>query len=615
VQDEITSAVKRVREVNDRAPVATAAEKSNAVCDPITLEIVRGALRATQSEMEALIERTAMSPFIREKKDFYAALFDGDGRLIVGSNLPIFGDVIGPILEYYPLATMREGDIYWYNDCYASHGAVSHSPDQVFACPVFCDGEIVAFAQSWAHFNDIGGMRAGSLSPDCTEIFQEGIIVPPVRVGRDGVLNDELLRVFVRNSRFPAMAQGDTRASIAAIRLGERRLLELFARFGRERMRDAFEQLVARTRRAVRQRFHALVPPGEYCFADALDSDGQGHGPVTLRYRLSVGDDRIELDTSDSDDQVPGPVNFLMSPSVPAAVFASYLLGEGSEHLINAGAEQAIDKVHLREGSVLRPRFPAPLGLRGITLMRHMAVCLGLIATATGGEAMAAHNAYVIWYLRGRAEDGEPFLMSDGIGVGYGARPFADGNDAVYLVAQENYPAEFLETIYPVRLRRYAINPDTGGPGRWRGGCGIIREFEFLAPEAVISVRIDGIDFPPWGVGGGKQGGAGSCVINPGRNSERAVAPISDGTVLRCGDIVRIETGGGGGYGHPFDREPERVVADVRGGFVSAASAAEDYGVVLTADLAVDEAATRRRRESRPPVGLFHRGIYRDAFD
>jgi N-methylhydantoinase B len=601
--------------LNDHGQIAVAPPLTDRVCDPITLEIVRGALRATQSEMEALIERTAMSPFIREKKDFYAALFDGDGRLVVGSNLPIFGDVIGPILEHYPLATMREGDIYWYNDCYASRGAVSHSPDQVFACPVFCDGEIVAFAQSWAHFNDIGGMRAGSLSPDCTEIFQEGIIVPPVLVARDGRFNDELLRVFTRNSRFPAMVQGDTRASIAAIRLGERRLVELFARFGRERMRDAFDQLLERTRNAVRQRFKALIPPGEYCFADSLDSDGQGHGPVTLRYRLSVTEDRIELDTTDSDDQVPGPVNFLMSPSVPAAVFAAYLLGEGPEHLINAGAEQAIDKVHLREGSVLQPRFPAPLGLRGITLMRHMAVCLGLIASATGGEAMAAHSAYVIWYLRGKGEDGEFFLMSDGIGVGYGARPFADGHDAVYLVAQENYPAEFLEAIYPVRLRRYAINPDTGGPGRWRGGCGIIREVELLAPEAVISARIDGIDFPPWGVKGGKQGGAGRCMINPGGNDERAVAPISDGTVLRRGDIVRIETGGGGGFGHPFDREPEQVLADVRGGFVGVASAETDYGVVLTADLHIDEAATRRRRERRPPVALFHRAGYRDALD
>ena len=210
------------------------AKSATTVCDPVTLQIVRGALRAIQGEMEAVIERTAMSPFIREKKDFYAALFDGAGRLIVGSNLPVFGDVVGPIAEHYPLETMRPGDIYWFNDCYASKGAVSHSPDQVFVAPVFAEGKLAAFAQSWAHFNDIGGMRAGSLSPECTEIFQEGIIVPPVRVARDGQLNDELLRVFTRNSRFPEMVQGDTRASIAAIRLGERRLVELCERFGHE---------------------------------------------------------------------------------------------------------------------------------------------------------------------------------------------------------------------------------------------------------------------------------------------------------------------------------------------------------------------------------------------
>src|SRR5215470_2182788 len=204
-------------------------------CDPITLAIVRGALLAIQSEMEAVIERTAMSPFIREKKDFYAALYDCAGRLIVGSNLPVFGDVVSPIAEHYPLASMREGDIYWFNDCYAAKGAVSHSPDQVFVAPVFAEMQLVAFVQSWAHFNDIGVMRAGSLSPDCTEVFQEGIIMPPVRVVREGVVAEERLRLFWRNSRFPGMVKGDTRASMAAIRLGERRVVELIGRFGRAR--------------------------------------------------------------------------------------------------------------------------------------------------------------------------------------------------------------------------------------------------------------------------------------------------------------------------------------------------------------------------------------------
>ena len=595
---------------------ATQARERAAFPDPVTLQIVRGALRAVQSEMEALIERTAMSPFIREKKDFYAALFDAHGQLVVGSNLPVFGDVIAPILEHYPRDTMRPGDIYWYNDCYASRGAVSHSPDQVFVAPVFAEGELSAFAQSWAHFNDIGGMRAGSLSPDCTEIYQEGIIVPPVRVARKGVMLDELLRLFFRNSRFPDMVKGDTRASIAAIRLGERRLIELFGRFGRGRVVDAFAALLDETERELREKLRALLPEGEHCFTDRIDSDGHGTGPIRLRYRLSVTPERITLDTTESDDQVPGPVNFLMSPPVPAMVFGSYLLGEGSTSLLNAGVERVIDEVLLREGSVLQPKFPAPLGMRGVTMMRNMAACLGLLNVATGGKGMASHSAYVIWYLRGRKDDGELFLMSDGLAVGYGARPTSDGNDAVYLVAQENFPSEFLDSVFPVRVRRYAINPDTGGPGRWRGGCGLIREVEVLSPQAMVSMRIDTVDNPPWGVAGGHAAGSGRCIVNPGRPDERVLRPLSDGNMVLRGDVVRIETGGGGGWGHPFDREPERVLADVRAGFVSRESAQEHYGVVLAGDgTELDEAATRRCREVRPAAKLFHRHGYQDALD
>ena len=589
------------------------AKDGSAAVDPVTLEIVRGALRAIQSEMEAVIERTAMSPFIREKKDFYAALFDAQGRLIVGSNLPVFGDVVGPVAEHYPLDTMRPGDIYWFNDCYASKGAVSHSPDQVFLAPVFADGKLSAFAQSWAHFNDIGGMRPGSLSPDCTDIFQEGIIVPPVRVVREGVVADELLRMFFRNSRFPEMVKGDTRASMAAIRLGERRLAELFQRFGRGVTIGAFDRLIDKSEAELRQKLRALVPEGVHSFTDTIDSDGQGHGPIKLRYRLEVGPERITLDTGASDDQVPGPVNFLMSPPVPAMIFGSYLLGS-SQSILNSGVERVIDETIVRPGSILQPQWPAPLGMRGVTMMRNMATCLGLLNVATNGQAPAAHSAYVIWYLRGRDEAGELFLMSDGLGVGYGARPTADGNDAVYLVAQENFPSEFLDSVFPVRVTRYAINPDTGGPGRWRGGCGLVRELEVLAPQAMVSMRIDSVTHPPWGVAGGHAAGTGRCIVNPGRPGERIIPPLSDGNIVKRGDIVRVETGGGGGWGHPFDREPERVLADVRGGFVGRDSAEQNYGVVLTADgTGIDLAATERRRARRPEAKLFHRHGYHEA--
>ena len=584
--------------------------------DTVAVEIVKGALRSAQLEMETLLARTAMSPFIREKKDFFCALFDERARLVVGTAIPLFGDVVAPILEHYPAVSMQPGDLYWYNDCYASKGAVSHSPDQVFVAPVFAEGKLSGFAQSWAHFNDIGGLRPGSLSPDATDIFQEGVIIPPVRLARAGEMNQEALRIFTRNSRFPAMVTGDIRAAVAAVRLGERRLLELLQRFGRATVHTCFEAAMAETRAVVEAKLGAIFRDGTYRFTERLDRDGHGNGPFALRMTLQAERGRLDLDTSDSDDQAPGPINLMMSPDVPRMALGIYALSEERSALLNQGALAAIDRVTTRPGSILEPRFPAPLGQRGITLVRVMTGCMGLVNVATEGKGVAAHNVYVIYYLRGRVRENETFLLTDGIAVGYGARPFADGIDAVYLIANENYPAEFLDLSYPVRLLRYGINEDSGGPGRWRGGSGVVREIEVLAEEAMLSIRIDSVDNPPWGVAGGQSGRGGRCVVNPGRADERELPPLSDGTVLRRGDVLRIETGGGGGHGHPFDREAERVLADVRGGFVSRESARRDYGVVVTADGGkIDQAETARLRRERYPTKLFHRRTYRDALE
>ncbi len=599
--------------MNDIPSKAAAAEVA---ADAITIELIRGAMKSIQNEMEALIERTAMSAFIREKKDFYAGLFDERGRFLVGKSRPGSSDLIGPILEQYPAESMRAGDLYWYNDCYTARGAVSHSPDQVLVAPVFHQGELVAFSQAWAHFSDIGGMHAGSISPNCTEYYQEGLIIPPVRLATEGRVNEDLLRVFLRNSRFPDAVRGDMRALMAAVNLGDRRMQDLLARFGVPKMRAVFDALIERVRRVVRERFRDLVPNGTYRFVDTVDSDGHGSGPIKLRWKLDVTPDRIVLDARESDDQVRGPVNYLMSMTEPAMTFGSFLLADMKEHTLNAGAESLFDELHVREGSILQPRFPAPLGQRSITKMRNLGAYLGLLGVATGGKMPAAHTGYVIWNVRGRNSRGQPFLMSDGVAVGYGGRATADGHDAIYLVAQENYPAEFVEAAYPLRVRRYSINADTGGAGRWRGGCGVVREMEILCDEAMVSVRIEGDANPPWGVSGGRCAGSGRCVVNPGRPDERLLPPLSDGNILKRGDVVRIETGGGGGWGHPFDREPERVLADVLGGFVSRESAERDYGLVLSANgRAIDIEATAERRKDRPTTKLFHRHEYFETLE
>ena len=566
--------------------------------DPIKLEIIRGAIRAAQAEMDALLERTAISAFIREKKDFYTALFDADGVMVVGSMVPIFGDVTGPVFARFAPDRMREGDLYWYSDCYASHGAVSHSNDQVFLAPVFHHGKRAAFVMGWAHFSDIGGLRAGSISSDATDIFQEGIIIPPTKLIDAGAVNEAALEIFHRNSRYPEQSRGDARALMGAVDLGVRRVTELLQRFGPEVMEAAFARLFERTRELVRARLRETFPIGTHRFADAIDSDGQGNGPFHIRAALTrTRDDRFIFDTTETDDQAPGPVNFLMNPDVPGMALGLFFLGGDPAQVCNAGGPRALDEVILREGSLLWPRFPAPLGLRGMTMMRFLAVLNGLV-NAAGGSAPASHSAYVIIMLRGTA-GGKPFLMSDGVGVGYGARPSADGIDAVYFVAQENYPVEFLEHSYPVRLLRYGIHCDSGGPGRFRGGAGVVREYEVLAEHAVLSMRIDSVLNPPWGVVGGMHAGTGRAVINPGTSRERKLPPLSDGTVLRRGDILLLETGGGGGHGDPFHRPTEQVLQDVRDGFVSLDAARRDYGVAIQEN-AVDEAATRALRKVLP---------------
>lgn len=593
--------------------------KTETLCDPVSLEIIRGAIAAAQSEMEALIERTAISAFIREKKDFYTALFDGNGTMAVGSMVPIFGDMTRPVLEKFPAETMQPGDVYWYNDCYGSYGAISHSNDQVLLAPVFRDGRICAFVMSWAHFADIGGLRPGSISPDATDIFQEGVMIPVTKMIEAGRVNQAVLDIFHRNSRYPDQSVGDMRALMASVDLGTRRVGEILDRFGADVMADALSQLLNRTRRLVRAKLAETFDYGTHKFTDAIDSDGQGNGPFRMRFALTRSDrdgkDHFTFDARDSDDQAPGPINYLMNNGVPGMALGLFYLGGDPSQVCNAGGPNALDEVLFREGSFLQPTFPAPLGLRGLTAMRMISAICGLLNTG-GGEAPAANSAYVVNIMRGhfRNDAGalEPYLLADGIGVGYGARATADGIDAVYFVAQENYPVEFLEASYPVVMRGYGIAQDSGGAGRHRGGCGIVREYEILAETTMCAIRIDSVKNPPWGIDGGRSGRHGVATLNPGTPDQIVLDPLSDGNMLAKGDILRIETGGGGGHGHPFDRPATRVLEDVLDGFVSVEAARTLYGVVIAGE-EVDTNATDAMRADRPATRRFHRQEYVDA--
>lgn len=580
--------------------------------DPVTLEIIRGSLASTIRDMELLMERCAMSPFIKEKKDYFVGVFDTAGRIVACHISGSGPGMLAPIVDRYPLESMRPGDVYWFNDPYLSDGAVQHHQDMVFVAPVFDAGRPVAFAATFGHYQDIGGLRAGSISPQATEIYHEGVLVPPIRIMREGQLNDEAYRIFLRNSRLPDMVEGDTRAMMASCRLADARLTELFARYGAPTVLAAFEACIAQTAARARELFLGLVPEGEWTFHDFLDGDG-GADPRPLRVELTLGrhGEHVRLDGTRTDDQARGPVNFMTNPGLLRIAFGRYLQSLDADLDVNDGLLRNLDEWVVREGSLLKPRFPAPLGMRVNTRFRVMSCIFGTLAQANGGRVPAGSPVYVLYYFRAwDAARRRPILCIEGLGVGLGARPFADGVDVIYYIAQENYPVEYVERDFPLRVERYAVRQDSGGPGLHRGGTGVVREVRVLCERAELATRMENTVVAPYGVAGGQAGHTGRVVLNPGTPGERELPPLGDGVALARGDLLRFETCGGGGWGDPLERDPRRVRDDVARGLVSLRGAREDYGVVLEpSTLEIDKTATAEARRRRPrATGLIDRG-------
>jgi N-methylhydantoinase B len=526
------------------------------------------------------------------------------------------GNLIDCVFAKYPAETMRPGDLYIYNDSYGSKGAVSHNNDMVFIAPMFAAGRLTGFAEGWGHLWDIGGMVPGSISPAATDVFQEGVIIPPTRVLRDGVWNDDLIAMFLRNTRFPAMVKGDFSALTAAVQLGRRRLEEIAEQFGAEVIEASFAAIIDETERATRQAIAKNVPDGRFSFRDWIDGDCVTQNSYSIAVTIEKKDGNLSFDFSETDDQAQGSINFIMDPAVPKGILGLYLTSREAGILPNAGFRRAMDGVTLRPGSLLAPREPAPLGMRSHSVMRVNTSIFAALAKATGGQAAAASSVYVLYYLRSLKKATRQLdLCIEGLAVGFGARPFANGIDAVYYVAQKNYPVEFAEMEFGVEIEGYALHRDSGGPGRWRGGMGITRDLRVISDEAVLGVRMDNIRYPAFGVAGGMAGRSGRIVVNPGGPDERELGSMSENNRLKKGDLVRIMTSGGGGWGSPIERPASDVRDDVLDGFVSRESARDDYGVVLSDELIeIDEAATTNLRAelARLPRGLFHRGHYFD---
>jgi len=569
--------------------------------DTVTLEIIENTLRGIRHEMDAVMFRTSISPVIRETHDTYPLVADRQGRMLVGQ----FGSYLASFLETFdePLA---RGDVILQNDPYLCGGSISHVPDLLITRPVFHGDELVGFTTQFGNLLDVGGSVFGSMPTAARSIFEEGVRFPPVKLYSGGELNGALVKVLARNSRAPDAAVADLMALCTATALGEQRIVELCDRFGRETYLEACEALLDRTREAVRRLIVEKLPQMPQSFEDFVDDDGRGNGPFRIKLAVWREGERAVFDFAGTADQSPGPINFFLHEGMMKMVIGVYLIMVfDPDILFNEGFYDLID-VRVREGSILRPRYPAPLGIRHSTMSRWIDVIAGALGrqvpetAAAAGYGSSPHLLY-----SGVDREGESYGMIEILMGGIPARPAGDGMDAHSWYPQlENTPSEYQETYFPLLVVESSIVPDSGGAGFHRGGCGVRKIFSFREPGEV-SIIDDRHTSHPWGIGGGRHGGCSRKVLRRADGSEQVLPGKIDFVAVAPGDQLVYETAGAGGWGDPLQRPYERVAADVEKGFVSAAAAHEHYGVVLGNPHAT---AGERAQRARARVPLFDLG-------
>ena len=594
----------------------------NASVDPIVVEIVEGTLASAEAEVEAAIERTARSPMIREARDFRAGIHDRHCRKLTGRS---YSALVQPIVRDFPIATIQPGDVFFHNDVYQSEGGIGHLPDLCVTVPVHHDGEVVAFVQAFGHHDDIGGCVPGSMPSHGTSFFQEGLIVPPVRLYAAGEPNADLLRVMVRNSRLPDSLRGDLDAEVAACRMGAERVAELFRRYGRETVESAFEAILTRTTAVFETELLSKIPEGTYVWEDYAEHDGVDPPRLhTQRMTLTRSGPRLIIDFSGTSAQARGPINH--AGNYAEGVFLKKWLAPILRNLadspermaeldVNEGVVPLIELRFPPPGTLLTPVFPAPVNARTFVILRLLGILAGVLAKATGGNMPADQETIRYTGFHGLDAEGQPYLMREVLGGGSGGRPWADGSDTIHVVPDsKNLPVEFTETRFPLRVETLALAPDSGGAGKRRGGLGYRKEIRVLRDAQFLSVADRSI-LSCWGLKGGRAGRPFRVTLDPGGASERQLEGLVDDEPIPASTLVRIDTTGGGGWGDPLEREPELVALDVTQGKVSAASARDDYGVVLlstASECIVDMEATERLRDElraeRGSLPFFDRG-------
>ena len=516
--------------------------------DPVQLEVLRHALTGVAEEMLAALIRTALSPNIRERRDCSTALFDAQGRMIVQSeSIPVHLGAMpfSVAAALQAIERFEPGDAIALNDPFAG-GA--HLPDITLITPIFQGKELRAFAANRAHHADIGGMRPGSIAGDATEIYQEGVRIPPLKLWSQGKLNDEAFQIILANVRTPSEREGDLRAQFASNETGRRRFLEIAKRHTWKTLAPAMVELLAYSERRMRTEIKK-IPPGVYRAEDYLDDDGRGHEKILIRATVTVRDDEMTVDFSGSAPQVEGPLNAVYAVTASAVYYTVRCLTDPSIPP-NEGCYRAI-RITAPEGTIVNARPPAAVvGGNLETSQRTVDVLIRALAPACPEKALAACQGTMnnVTFGGVHPQTGEAFTFYETLAGGFGARPFQHGIDAIHshMTNTLNTPIEVLETFYPIRVERYEIRGGSGGCGKHRGGSGLRRDIRALS-KMTFSLLADRRVIPPYGLAGGEAGAVGQDLLV--RDDQEAQLS-SKGTVkLQAGDVVSIRTPGGGGFG------------------------------------------------------------------
>ena len=582
---------------------------STQTLDPVTREIIKNSLASAADTMAVTIVRTARSLVVKDGMDFSTAIFNADGQQVAqGLTLPFHMGAMKPaldaVVEHFG-DDIKPEDIFANNDPY--EGA-SHLPDIFLFKPVFYNALLMGWVCAIAHHTDIGGRVAGGNACDNTEIYQEGLRIPPIKLFEEGELNKAVWRIIDKNVRVPDKVLGDILAQVSALRQGERDYLRLIEDYGPEPLKGYMTDIIDHTERLTRAEIEAL-PNGSWEFTDYIDDDGINPDPIAIKVKVTIEGDEMEVDFTGTSPQAKGSINPNLA-FTKSATYAAIKCLTNPNIPGNSGFFRPI-KVIAEPGSYVNPQHPAPVAARGVGGFRIGHAVFGAMTKALPDRVPAAWGGGEVGVsIGGYFPGGKPFVFVEFNNDGpRGGTPFADGADgaAAPITNMANTPIETIESDQPLLVTRYGYVNDSAGAGEHRGGLGMIREYRLLADEATLQIRSDRTKFLPWGAQGGNPGTRTYSILNP--DTENRVLPSKFMVELKENDVYRLIQAGAGGYGDPLERDPEAVLTDVTQEKVSIERARSDYGVVIDSEsLELDAEATNetrdRMRNERGPLNL-----------